>query len=101
LKPCLSSAESPSFLSYVKNVCLSNSAGTVSLSPAITLSRSNKKNGALGKFYFERDGLFRSLISSRLKIASNLEYGASLSPRNLSFCAITFFESCVVYDLNF
>lgn len=46
-------------------------------SPAVTLSRSKRKKGALGNFSLASLGLFLSLIRSRLKIAWNFEKGWS------------------------
>jgi hypothetical protein len=62
-------------LSFVNKDYFRRSFGTVLLSPAITFSKSNKKNGAFGKSFLGNNGLFLYFISSKLKIACHLLYG--------------------------
>jgi hypothetical protein len=75
-------------LSSVKNVYFNRSYGTVLLSFAITLSRSNRKNGAFGISYFARIGLFLSFICSKLNIACHFVNGYSLKFTYFSFSSL-------------
>ena len=95
LNPCLLRVFWPLVLSSVKNVYFNRSWGTVLLSFAITLSRSNRKNGALGISYFARRGLFLSFICSRFNIACHFVNGYSL--RLKYFC----FSSLWVFTLSY